>query len=628
MRYTFADLVAAAQAIDKVERMKAELAEFAAQHLQGDDGVLEFLEISSGDAFDVPPTEALGYFRSKGLRPTFSYADMIGRANDQAFTVAKMLDVDLLAQVRDSLDSALANGTTFGQWRRELEPVLRAAGWWGKGPMPDPITGQVVDAQLGSAWRLETIFRTNLQTAYAAGQWREIQAQADLAPFLMYDAVDDFRTREQHRAWDSKVLPVTSPWWRTHYPPNGWNCRCGVIQLDAEQVAAMGITPLADPPEDGAYTWTNPRTGERVRVPNGLDPGFDRNPGDMAIDNLRELLREKVAVLPPDMRAAVAPVLRREFDTSTEAGRWHAASFNAAPDWLREKVLDQQAVRVEFQARTAHAQLGAKIDMDGKKVDTANGQSVWRHEFGHILDARLATAALYRSVQADFVAAQRDDADDLVKAAAAGRPSKATTARRATLDEAYRSVGERVAITTPEARTELLRELAQAADLDFGQFVQLVQQSTLILDEGAGGITSVGNAVRVARMIEAVRLRDVEAFLRFASFKDLVEDNAARRQYDTAIIQQHGRSWRKDGSLSSLSDLAGSATRNKVASYNRGFPGHSDSYYKGAPFYPTTESFANLSALAGAANPYWWELARRFTPRMADLFRKIIEGDA
>lgn len=336
MRYTFADLVAAAQALDAVERMKAELAEFAARHSIGDDGVVEYLEISSGDAFDVPPTEALGYFRSKGLLPSFSYADTIGRVNDQAFTVAKMLDVDLLAQVRDSLDSALSNGTTFKEWRRELEPVLKAAGWWGKASMPDPITGQIVEAQLGSAWRLETIFRTNLQTAYAAGQWREIQAQADLAPFLMYDAVDDFRTREQHRAWDGKVLPVTSPWWRTHYPPNGWNCRCGVIQLDADQLASMGITPSIEP-SDGTYTWTNPRTGEKQQVPVGIDPGFGRNAGETGTQDLRGLLMEKAALLPQDMKDALAVSVARavpgaKLDQALSAG---VARLNIAQEAYR-----------------------------------------------------------------------------------------------------------------------------------------------------------------------------------------------------------------------------------------------------------------------------------------------------
>lgn len=629
VRYTFADLVAAAQAIDAVDRMKAELAEFAADFLGGDDaGVINFLDISTGDAFDVSPVEAMEYFKGKGLRPSFSYADMLGRSHDQAFTVAKMLDVDLLKQVRDSLDSALANGESFGAWKKEIGPILKAAGWWGNSPMPDPITGDIVEARLGSAWRLETIFRTNLQTAYAAGQWQQIQDQADVAPFLMYDAIDDFRTRDAHRAWDGTVLPVRSAWWRTHYPPNGWNCRCSVIQLDADQLADLGITPRDDAPPTELVPWTNPRTGEVLYVPKGLDPGFDRNAGDMVGADLRQLLREKVDNLPRDMQDAVAPVLRREFDADTAAGRWHRQSFDAAPPWLREKALDMQAVRVEMESKTqAFARGGSLIDMDGKRADDAVGQSVWRHEFGHIMDARLAMTDAYRSAQADFVTAQKKDADALAVVAGNGRKSKANDARRAAALAAYDKARDTVIDTPGEARAALLRDMATAAGLDFEKFLGVVRESTKILDDGVE-LAGVGASVRAARMIEAARLGDGEGFLRWASYMDDLAAHSASRTYDLDLIKLHGASWRKDGSLASLSDLIGSATRNKAASFNNGFPGHSDSYYKKAPWFPTTESFANLASLAGHPNAYWWELAKRFAPGMAELFRQIIEGTA
>jgi SPP1 gp7 family putative phage head morphogenesis protein len=627
LRYTFADLAAAAEAIDFIERMKADLAEFAAEYLPGDDGVIEFLEIATGDAFTVPPTEAIGYFTAKGLQTSFSYTDMIGRANDHAFTVAKMMDVDLLSQVRASLDSALANGTSFGEWKRGIVPILQSAGWWGEADMVDPLTGQTVKAQLGSAWRLETIFRTNMQTAYAAGQWRQIQEQAQFAPFLMYDAVDDFRTRPAHRAWDSTVLPVTSPWWKTHYPPCGWNCRCGVIQLDEEQVASMGITPRAEPPDDGSYTWTNPRTGERMQVPNGIDPGFDRNPGDVVNADLRQLLREKVATLPQDMQEAVAPVLRREFDTTTVAGQWHAVSFDQAPDWMREKALDQQSVSVEFKSSGAYARSGFLIDMDGEKIDRPDGQSVWRHEFGHILDSRSATTELYRSAQADFVKVQKADADELAAAAGNGRKSKANDAKRAAVVQAYEDARTRMIDTEHDDREGALRDMATAAGMDFDAFLTVVRDSTRIL-EGGVSIGGVGIAVRLARMIEAVRLGDGEGFIRWASYKDTVEDMLKARQYDKGVVAEMSQSFRKDGSLSSLSDLIGSATRNRAANFHDGFPGHSNSYYRKASFYPTTESFANLTSMAAHPNPYWWEITKRFAPRMADLFRLIIEGKA
>jgi SPP1 gp7 family putative phage head morphogenesis protein len=313
MRYTFADLVAAAEAIDAVERLKAELAEFAAEHFGDDDeqgGIVSYLDIATGDSFNVPFDEAIAYFRGKGLQTTFSYKDMIGRAHDQAFTVAKMMDTDMLKQVRDSLDSALANGESFQDWKRTIEPVLQSGGWWGKKLMQDPLTGEAVNAQLGSAWRLETIFRTNMQTAYSSGQWEQIKQQADIAPFIMYDAVDDFRTRPEHRALDGTVLPAKDKFWHTHTPPLGWNCRCGLIQLSEDDLREFGMS-VRPPPETGTYQWTNPRTEETIEVPNGVDPGFGRIPTQHMAE-LRTLLLEKGALLPPEMISSLALSIKRD----------------------------------------------------------------------------------------------------------------------------------------------------------------------------------------------------------------------------------------------------------------------------------------------------------------------------
>jgi SPP1 gp7 family putative phage head morphogenesis protein len=274
-------------------------------------GTVSFLEVPGGMAFDVPPERALSYFRAKGLRTTFSYADMMGAAHDQAFTVAKLMDVDLLAQVRESLNVALAKGTPMKEWAKDLQPQLERAGWWGRQRMVDPLTGKTKLAQLGSAWRLEIIFRTNMQTAYAAQAWAEIDEQADLAPYLIYDAVDDEKTRAQHRAWDRKVLPVSHPWWRTHYPPNGYGCRCGVIQVSRDDLAAMGLRPTKAPPAS-TFQWRNPRTGKVSPVPTGIDPGFDRNVGTSYLDTLRQLLSEKLRKAPASTRQAARKALRDE----------------------------------------------------------------------------------------------------------------------------------------------------------------------------------------------------------------------------------------------------------------------------------------------------------------------------
>ena len=245
-------------------------------------------------AFDVKPREALKFFRAKGLKTSFAWQDVWQQEHEAAFTVAKMADVDLLADVRAAVDKAMADGQSLQEFKKLLKPRLVEAGWWGKAAMEDPFSGEMKLVQLGSPRRLETIFITNMQTAYAAGDWAQIQENKADAPYLMYDAIDDNRTRPQHRAWDGTVLPVDDPWWDTHKPPNGWRCRCGTIQLSKSQLEAMGKSVPDKAPPSPTREYTNPRSGEITRVPVGIDPGFAYNPGRGRLEHLRQVYDQKV----------------------------------------------------------------------------------------------------------------------------------------------------------------------------------------------------------------------------------------------------------------------------------------------------------------------------------------------
>lgn len=341
-------LIEQAQAIEDFEEAIAA----AARALPADpSAILEFFEIPAGDAFDVKPDQAIAYFKAKKLKPTFSYADMLDQAHDHAFTVAKMMDVDMLGQIRASLDSALANGTPFREWADSVTPILQSGGWWGRKEVLDPLTGQPIVAQLGSPWRLETIFRTNMQSAYAAGAWQEIEAQADIAPFLMYDAVDDFRTRATHRAWDRTILPVTDDWWSSHYPPNGYNCRCGVIQLSQDDLDALGLQANSAPPQTGTYDWTNPRTGETLVIPKGIDPGFTHNAGESWSWKTKQLLKEKIATLPAEMAAAAnkaaadATKLTQQAIAQAQSAQLELASAQAKAALARAQALANEKAK-------------------------------------------------------------------------------------------------------------------------------------------------------------------------------------------------------------------------------------------------------------------------------------------
>lgn len=249
-----------------------------------------------GFGFDVPPQQAINYFRAKGLRPTFSYAEMVKGEHANSFTIAKMLDMDLLQDVYDSLLQAMAKGESMAAWKKRIIPHLQANGWWGKQAMIDPKTGQQIMVQLGSVRRLELIFRTNMLSAYAAGQWQQIQETKNALPYLRYNAVDDLRTRDEHRAWDNKIYPVDHPFWRTHYPLNGWNCRCSVIQLSPRMMDEQGLT--VSPDDNPEYRdWKNPNTGQTEQVPKGIDPGFQFNAGIQRTEHLQRIAREKAEAI-------------------------------------------------------------------------------------------------------------------------------------------------------------------------------------------------------------------------------------------------------------------------------------------------------------------------------------------
>lgn len=238
----------------------------------------------------LPNEEAIAYFRAKGFAPAlsrFSWKDVWEEEHDRTFTVAKAMRDDLLREIRAAVDDAIANGVPFAAFKKQLEPKLRAFGWWGKGLVEDPKTGKMEKAQLGSARRLRIIYDTNLRTANAAGRWRRTQRNKRLMPFLTYVQVDRPTMREAHKPFDGVTLPVDHPFWKTHYPPNGWRCGCYVRQVSRRVMQRDGLKETSDE-ELGPLIETRPfrndRTGKTVFVPVGIDPGFARNPGEERFD--------------------------------------------------------------------------------------------------------------------------------------------------------------------------------------------------------------------------------------------------------------------------------------------------------------------------------------------------------
>lgn len=227
------------------------------------------------------PKDALDWFRAKGYRVGFDYREVWQEEHAAAFTVAKAMRLDILEGIRAAMDKALAEGQSFGQFKRELQPLLERMGWWGKQELIDPLEGAEREVQLGSPRRLKTIYNTNLRTAHAAGQWQRIQRAKATHPYLLYQLGPSREHRVEHLSWAGRLLPVDHPWWQTHFPPNGWGCKChvrAVSKREAERLRAQGAVSETAP-DEGEQEYLNQRTGEVLQVPKGIDPGWAYNPG-------------------------------------------------------------------------------------------------------------------------------------------------------------------------------------------------------------------------------------------------------------------------------------------------------------------------------------------------------------
>lgn len=233
--------------------------------------------------------EALAHLKNKRSHTSFAWQDTASYEHAVSFTVAKMMDADMLDETRAALTDALANGTDFAAFKQRLKPYLMARGWWGQAVMGDPDTGEITKVQLGSTRRLRTIYHTNLHTAYAAGQWERIQRNKKLFPYLKYIPSDAGEPREAHKPFYDMVLPVDDPFWQTHFPPNGWGCRCNVRALTRRQAEASGISKS---PALKDVEHINTRTGEVEHYPEGVDPSFAHNPGDR-LGALLQMAEEK-----------------------------------------------------------------------------------------------------------------------------------------------------------------------------------------------------------------------------------------------------------------------------------------------------------------------------------------------
>jgi hypothetical protein len=287
---------------------------------------------------EIVPKEALAYLKNKTLKPAFSYKDVWHEEHATAFTVAKAMQLDVLSDLHTAVVEAMEKGQSFESFKINIKPVLQQKGWWGKKEMTDPLTGKTVNAQLGSDRRLQTIYRVNMRSAFQKGQYERTMA-SDLHPYFMYRIGPSVHHRAEHISWDGLILPKDDPWWDSHFPPNGWGCKCytsAVTEARKKLYEENGIptAPRLDGTGGGNVpaktqappvkykTYFNERKGTMEQVPEGVDPAFNWNPGKTgrsvtAYENLVQKTQEKT---PEQFDLIMSSIMKNEVNKTSFYG--------------------------------------------------------------------------------------------------------------------------------------------------------------------------------------------------------------------------------------------------------------------------------------------------------------------
>lgn len=309
--------------------------------------------------------------------------------------------------------------------------------------------------------------RSEYNTAYAQGttanQWEKIDQEKRMFPYIMYSAVMDANTSEECAGFNGLTLPVSDSFWDNYTPPNHFNCRCILEQVDhysdeqvstpaekatAEEIGKAGVTdvftmnPYKDKyifnpdhpyfevaPRDVAFAETNfglPIPPPLVEVP-ATDLEFNYDYASMQKQGIADAMREMFAKngqisVNPLINSTTLKVLRGQLETVQELMNEYAISPKNATGKIDLKFKSGKSVlgrvrryieggnlaEINFGDKWASAIYhqfveGATVLRQFSAVDLQNlYKSTTVHEFAHVLATESSARKLGEKAYQEF----------------------------------------------------------------------------------------------------------------------------------------------------------------------------------------------------------------------------------
>lgn len=176
------------------------------------------------------------------------FIDSHAQVLDNSFLYSEMSDT-MRGRLRES-DWVFSGYKTFHELNEAFPSLMDDNGQ--KKPFNQFLKDvQTINNTYNRNW-LQAEFNFAGASAQMAAKWERFEEDGD-DYYLQYRTANDGAVRPEHAALHGVTLPQSDSFWDTYYPPNGWNCRCTVVQVRKskyeqtphEEAMAKGLEALA-----------------------------------------------------------------------------------------------------------------------------------------------------------------------------------------------------------------------------------------------------------------------------------------------------------------------------------------------------------------------------------------------
>ncbi|MGL4561946.1 MAG: phage minor head protein [Brevinema sp.] len=222
-----------------------------------------FSTLEGGERLFSTFDEAREFFETRLKLPATVFHEASNEMKKYAFTISSLVKEGVIIDVSEKLLESYDKGTSFHKFKKEL----RSSSF-------SQELEELTDRQI------ELIYTQNMNSAYSYGRYQGLIGSVEIFPNWEYITIGDERVRSSHRALQGTIRTYNDPFWKSHYPPNGFRCRC-IVEVSDEEPNGNGV-PIWDKEtvekafEDGIY----PKALDLNRAIQ-VDMGFDHNIGEM-----------------------------------------------------------------------------------------------------------------------------------------------------------------------------------------------------------------------------------------------------------------------------------------------------------------------------------------------------------